>query len=101
MLGSARRIAGSGSKQGASEDGGCTSARSLFALPSYSCRWRRGACDGEHMGTGVVISQVYGGGGNSGATYTNDFVEFYNPTSAAVPLTGWSVQNAGDTLSTR
>src|SRR6266536_2613785 len=26
----------------------------------------------------VVVSQVYGGGGNSGATYTNDFVELYN-----------------------
>ena len=26
----------------------------------------------------VVISEVYGGGGNSGATYTNDFIELYN-----------------------
>jgi hypothetical protein len=26
-------------------------------------------------GTSVVISQVYGGGGNCGATYTNDFIE--------------------------
>ena len=26
---------------------------------------------------GVVISQVYGGGNNSGATYQNDFVELY------------------------
>jgi endonuclease G len=25
-----------------------------------------------------VISQVYGGGGNSGATYKNDFIEIYN-----------------------
>ena len=32
-------------------------------------------------GTGVVISQVYGGGGNSGSTYTNDFIELYNPTA--------------------
>ncbi|MBA2384229.1 MAG: lamin tail domain-containing protein, partial [Actinobacteria bacterium] len=45
-------------------------------------------------GTGVVISQVYGGGGNSGATYTNDFIELYNPTAASIPLTGWSVQYA-------
>jgi endonuclease G len=45
----------------------------------------------------VVISQVYGGGGNSGATYTNDFVELYNPTAATVPLTGWSLQYASAT----
>jgi uncharacterized protein len=40
----------------------------------------------------VVINEVYGGGGNSGATYTNDFVELANRGSAAVDLTGWSVQ---------
>jgi predicted extracellular nuclease len=42
----------------------------------------------------VVISQVYGGGGNSGATYTNDFVELFNRGAATVDLTGWSVQYA-------
>ncbi|MDH1603955.1 MULTISPECIES: hypothetical protein [unclassified Empedobacter] len=26
----------------------------------------------------VVISQVYGGGGNSGAKYTHDFIELFN-----------------------
>ncbi|MDR7073221.1 OmpL47-type beta-barrel domain-containing protein [Fictibacillus barbaricus] len=40
----------------------------------------------------VVISEVYGGGGNSGANYKNDFIELYNPTDTAVDLTGWSVQ---------
>ncbi|MDR6176455.1 5'-nucleotidase [Nocardioides zeae] len=43
-------------------------------------------------GSGVVISEFYGGGGNSGAEYTHDFVELYNPTSAAISLEGWSVQ---------
>jgi len=42
----------------------------------------------------VVISQVYGGGGNSGATLTNDFIELYNTGSTTVDLTGWSVQYA-------
>ncbi|GAB3864217.1 hypothetical protein GCM10028801_33010 [Nocardioides maradonensis] len=43
-------------------------------------------------GTGLVINEVYGGGGNSGAPYTNDFVELYNPTGAAISLTGLSLQ---------
>ncbi|PZR33195.1 MAG: hypothetical protein DI538_18445, partial [Azospira oryzae] len=47
----------------------------------------------------VVISEVYGGGGNSGATYKNDFVELYNPTSSAIDITGWSVQYASATAS--
>ncbi|MBI2243264.1 MAG: ExeM/NucH family extracellular endonuclease, partial [Nocardioides sp.] len=42
--------------------------------------------------TGLVISEVYGGGGNSGATYTNDFIELYNPTSAPISVNGMSVQ---------
>ncbi|WP_322752810.1 lamin tail domain-containing protein [Frankia sp. Cas3] len=42
----------------------------------------------------VVISEVYGGGGNSGAPYLNDFVELYNRGSAAVSLSGWSTQYA-------
>jgi endonuclease/exonuclease/phosphatase family metal-dependent hydrolase len=40
----------------------------------------------------LVISQVYGGGGNSGAPLTNDFVELYNPTSADISLSGYSIQ---------
>lgn len=40
----------------------------------------------------VVISEVYGGGGNKGAELTNDFVELYNPTSAPISLDGWAVQ---------
>jgi hypothetical protein len=40
----------------------------------------------------VVISQVYGGGGNSGATYTNDFIELFNRGTVAQSLNGWSVQ---------
>lgn len=39
-----------------------------------------------------VISEVYGGGGNSGAQLRHDFVELGNPTAADVDLTGWSVQ---------
>jgi len=48
----------------------------------------------------IVISQVYGGGGNSGANYKNDFIELFNPTNATVDLTGWSVQYASATGTT-
>jgi DNA/RNA endonuclease G (NUC1) len=39
----------------------------------------------------VLISQVYGGGGNSGATYTHDFVELFNPGDQPVTVAGWRV----------
>ncbi len=42
----------------------------------------------------LVVSQVYAGGGNSGATYANDFVELFNRGSSPVDLSGWSVQYA-------
>ena len=42
----------------------------------------------------VVISQVYAGGGNAGATFTNDFVELFNRGGSAVDLAGWTVQYA-------
>ncbi len=42
----------------------------------------------------VVISQVYGGGGNSGAPIKSDFIELHNNGTAAVSVDGWSVQYA-------
>jgi predicted extracellular nuclease len=45
----------------------------------------------------IVISQIYGGGGNSGASHTHDFVELYNPGDTAVPLVGLSIQYASAT----
>jgi uncharacterized protein len=41
---------------------------------------------------GVVLNEVYGGGGNSGATLRNDFIELANRAGADQDLTGWSVQ---------
>jgi hypothetical protein len=45
-------------------------------------------------GSGVVISQIYGGGGNTGAVFRNDYVELFNAGTAPVDLSGWSVQYA-------
>nr|WP_238438882.1 lamin tail domain-containing protein [Frankia nepalensis] len=46
------------------------------------------------LSTDVVISAVYGGGGNSGATIKNDFIELANLTSSPIDVSGWSVQYA-------
>jgi hypothetical protein len=40
------------------------------------------------------ISQVYGGGGNTGATLKNDFIEVFNAGAASVSVSGMSVQYA-------
>jgi len=48
----------------------------------------------------IVISQVYGGGGNSGAPFTNDFIEIFNAGNQSVSLSGWSVQYAAATGTT-
>src|SRR6201986_1395973 len=40
----------------------------------------------------LVINEVYGGGGNSGATLTNDFIEVANRSTSAADVDGWSVQ---------
>jgi hypothetical protein len=41
----------------------------------------------------IVISEVYAGGGKSGATYQNDFVVLKNKGGSSVSLNGWSLQH--------
>jgi RHS repeat-associated protein len=48
----------------------------------------------QQPSSSLVISQVYGGGGNTGASYKNDFIELFNRGNTSVDLTGWSVQYA-------
>src|SRR5262249_52594703 len=42
----------------------------------------------------ITISQVYGGGGNTGAPWANDFIALYNRGGSSGALAGWSVQYA-------
>src|SRR5438445_9983320 len=49
------------------------------------------------VSTTVVISQIYGGGGNTGAPYQNDYVELFNKSTALVDLSGWSIQYSSAT----
>jgi hypothetical protein len=46
----------------------------------------------EAQPTHLVISQVYGGGGNSGAPWSHDFIELFNPTANDIDLSGHSLQ---------
>lgn len=47
--------------------------------------------------TTIIINEVYGGGGNAGATYTNDFIELKNIGTTDVDVSTWSVQYASST----
>jgi hypothetical protein len=42
----------------------------------------------------MVVSQVFAGGGNTGAPYTNDYVELFNRGATTVDLSTWSIQYA-------
>jgi predicted extracellular nuclease len=55
------------------------------------------AAGAAHATGNVVISQVYGGGGNASAPLRNDFVELFNRSSSAINITGWSVQYSSST----
>jgi predicted extracellular nuclease len=48
-------------------------------------------------GATVVVSQVYGGGGNSGAPFANDFIELLNRGTTTASVAGWSLQYASAT----
>lgn len=45
----------------------------------------------------VVISQLYPGGGTTGATYKSDFIELYNRGGVDISLDGWSLQRTSAT----
>jgi hypothetical protein len=40
----------------------------------------------------VIIVEVYGGGGNTGATFNHKFVTLFNTTTENVDISGWSLQ---------
>jgi DNA/RNA endonuclease G (NUC1) len=69
----------------------------LTALLLAFCFWRPvgpAPAAAPVVSNTIVISQVYGGGGNAGAQWTNDYIELFNRGSSPVNVTGWSVQYA-------
>ncbi len=62
-------------------------AAALISLPSVA----------SAASTDVVISEVYGGGGNSGGAFDQDFIELANRADRAIDLAGWRVEYASTT----
>jgi hypothetical protein len=77
-------LADSGSRYKADVRNGCGSASSSEAILTVTP---------AGTVTGVVIEEIYPGGGKSGASYQNDFVVLRNNGSAAASLNGWSLQH--------
>jgi len=48
----------------------------------------------QSASSSVVVAELYAGGGNSGATYANDYVTLFNRGSTAIDLSGWTLQYA-------
>ena len=48
----------------------------------------------------VVVGELYPGGGNTGATYANDYVELFNRAATTVDVTGWTLQYASSASTT-
>jgi Lamin Tail Domain len=48
----------------------------------------------ESASSDLVVSQLFAGGGNSGAPFTNDFVELFNRGSTSVDISSWTIQYA-------
>lgn len=67
-------------------------AAPLVAIPLAGATALFAAAPARAVSTTVLISEVYGGGGNSGAPFQNDFVELGNRASTPIDLTGWKVQ---------
>jgi lamin tail-like protein len=54
-----------------------------------------GVASAHGSGAGsLVVGEVYAAGGNTGAAYTNDYVELFNRGASSVTLDGWTLQYA-------
>ncbi len=60
----------------------------IFALPVLA------------VSPNIVMSQVYGAGGNANALFKNDFVELFNRGTSPVTMTSWTIQYASSVGST-
>src|SRR5437899_2370716 len=69
----------------------------VFESPAGARVETRSTASTPLVSPNIVISQIYGGGGASGAQYTNDFVELFNRGNSPAIINGWSFQYASAT----
>ena len=67
---------------------------SLLALP-FAAASARGSGSGS-----IVVGELFASGGNSGAVYTNDYVELFNRGAGSVAIDGWTLQYASASSTT-
>lgn len=75
----------------------CALAIATSALACSGAEETRVDALSARLSSSVVISQVYGGGSNSGAPLSHDYIELYNRGDTSVSLDGLSLQYASAT----
>ena len=65
----------------------------LVLLSALALPLAAGSASGSGSGS-LVLAEVYAAGGNSGAAYTNDYVELFNRGASPVAVDGWTLQYA-------
>jgi hypothetical protein len=68
--------------------------RHLLLLPLLLALLAAAATARASGSSSLVVAELYASGGNSGATYANDYVVLFNRGSSSVDLTGWTLQYA-------
>ena len=91
---------GAGGVAGAGGDAGAAGSSAVGGAAGAGAAGGSAGAGGGAPGTGcttgpaVVISQVYGGGGNVLATFQNDYVEVFNRSDHTVDLSSYAVEYA-------
>jgi uncharacterized protein len=65
----------------------------LVLLSALSLLLAAASASGSGAGS-IVVGEVFAAGGNSGAAYSNDYVELFNRGASAVAVDGWTLQYA-------
>jgi hypothetical protein len=65
----------------------------LVLLTALALSLAAASASGSGSGS-IVLAEVYAAGGNSGATFANDYVELFNRGASAATVDGWTLQYA-------
>jgi uncharacterized protein len=71
----------------------------LVLLSALALLLAAASANGSGSGS-IVVGELYAAGGNSGAVYTNDYVELFNRGAGSVAIDGWTLQYASASSTT-